>query len=311
MALIKTFKVGAQPIVDGVMIRGRNKYSIAMKKTSGNVLLDKNEVKFVSTLPIIFIRGIISSIESGILSIRSLLFSTEYFDNEVRSEGEDLIASKAEALMLEDEKKAKNAEGWLKFAGILIALGIATLLFFIIPPLIASKMFDNSEFPKSVYFGLLEGGVRILLYIIYLLIFNFLGGRVKSFRRYHAAEHKAINCFEAGRELTVENVKAESYFHPRCGFLILFYTIAISSIIFSFLTIKNLFIAILLRLVVLALSIGISYEISRLFGMFNGKVSRTLNLILGMWIEKFTVEECDDIEAFIALTALKTAMAEE
>lgn len=311
MALIKTFKVGAQPIIDGVMIRGRNKYSIAMKKTSGNILLDKNEIKFVSTLPIIFIRGIISSIESAMLSIKSLLFSAEYFDNEVMSEGDDLIASKAERLMIEDEKKAKNAEEWLKFSGILLALVIAILVFLIVPPVIASNIFDNSEFPKSVYFGLVEGGIRVLLYFIYLVIFKILGGRVKSFRRYHAAEHKAINCFEAGKELSIENVKAESSLHPRCGFLILFYTIVISSIIFSFLTIENLIFAILLRLIVLALSIGISYEISRLFGMFNGKVSRVLNLILGMWIEKFTVEECDDIEAFISLTALKTAMTEE
>ena len=311
MALIKTFKVGAQPIVDGVMIRGRGRYSIAMKKTSGNVLLDKKEINFISGSPIIFIRGIISLIESGILSIKSLLFSTEYFDNEVVSEGDNLVTSKEEMLKLEDEKKAQNAEGWVKFTGILITLVIAMLLFFIAPSIITSNIFDNSEFPKSVYFGLVEGGIRILLYIIYLIIFKFLGGRAKKFRRYHAAEHKAINCFEAGRELSIENVKSESSLHPRCGFLILFYTIVISSIIFSFLTIENLFVAVLLRTIVLALSIGIAYEISRLFGMFNGKVSRTLNLILGMWIEKFTVEECDDIEAFIALTALKTAMTEE
>ena len=311
MALIKTFKAGAQPVVDGVMVRGRNKYAIALKKSSGNILLDKNEIKFISTLPIIFIRGIISLIESGMLGVKSLLFSTEYFDNEVISEGDDLVTSKAEMLRLEDEKKAKNAESWLKFVGTLSVLTILLLIFFIMPPVIASNIFDNSQFPQSVYFGLTEGGIRILIYITYLIIFKFLGGRIENFRRYHGAEHKAINCFEAGREMTIENVKAESYLHPRCGFLILFYTIVISSIIFSFLTIENLILAILIRLIVLALSVGISYEISRLFGMFNGKVSRTLNLILGMWIVKFTVDESDDIETFIALTALKTAMTED
>lgn len=309
MGLVRTFKVGAQPVVDGVMVRGRSKYAIAMRKTNGNILLDKNDVKFFSRIPILFIRGIVSSIESGILGFKSLLFSTEYFDNENVGNANNIVASKEEMYALEDRRKAEEAEGWLKYSGALIAGIIAIIAFFILPVFIASIFFNNVE--ERLWFNIVEGVSRILLYVLFLVVFKFIGSGAEKFRQYLAAEHKAINCFEKGLELNIENVNNQSPFHPRCGFTILFNTILISSIAFVFLGIENLLLAILFRLLILLLSIGVSYEISRFFGLFNGKFSRGLAMIFGMWTQAFVLSNPDEIKMFIALTALKNAMTED
>jgi len=310
MGLIKTFKVGVQPVIDGVVAKGRGQYAIAIKKTNGNILLDKGKLNFISRKPLIFIRGIISFFENCMLSSKMLAYSADYFDNEEKNAGDEEFLSKEEWLNKQDRIKAENTHGWLIFSGILFLMLIAIIGFFILPVLISSLFFDNAGDNSWFWFNVVEGCSRILLSILYLVIFKSLGGMFSKFRHYQAAGNKAVNCFEAGKELSFGNVKNSSKFHPRSAEYILFLSIIICSIALMFIKMDNFFVALLIRMLVLVLSINVAYEISRLFGMFNGKISRTIVMIFGMWIEFFTLTEPDDMEIYIAITAVKNSMTE-
>lgn len=312
MGLIKTFKPGAQPVIDGVMIRGRKKYAIAMKKSSGNILLDKEKVNFVSSkLPIPLIRGIISSIESFLLSMKVLIFSANYFDHEEKSFGDTMISSNADYYTVADAKKAEEAQSWLVFSGVLVLLVAFLALIFIAPVFIASMFFNNFDSNQWLNFNITEAIARAVLYIAGLFIFKLFFAKFRNFGKYHAAEHMTLNCFELGQELSLENVKKCSKFHPRCGVNIFTYIFVIFSVSTIFLRVDNLLLALLFRFLILLGSIGLGYEISRFFGMFNGKFSRAVATIFGMWTELFTLDTPSDIEIFIAITALNNSMIED
>jgi len=310
MGLIKTFKIGALPVIDGVVAEGREQYAIAIKKSNGNILLDKGEKKSILKLPLVFIRGIIALIESGILACKMLLYSAEYFDNEEKNDGDSEILSKEEWLNKQDRIKAESSQNWLVFIGILILLLMAISGFFILPVFISSMFFDNVREESWLLFNVVECASRIILLILYFVIFNFLGGIFRKIRQYHSAANKAINCFEAEKELSLANVKNSSGFHPRSAIFIFFLTVVICSIALIFIKMDNLVLALLIRLLVLILAINISFEISRFFGMFNGKVSRIFAMVFGMWIEKFSISEPDDMQLYVAITAVNNSMIE-
>ncbi len=311
MGLIKTFKLSANPVVEGVTAVGRSKYAIAIKKTNGNILLDKGNAKFISNLPIIFVRGVIKLFEAGALLYKTLLYSAEYFDSEVKEEGETEILFKEEWLKNQDKAKAENSLAWLKFFGTLVLMLAVILGFFILPVVISSLFSNNYGDGQWILFNVIECISRIVLLIIGFVVFKFAGGVFANIRQYSCAINKVLNCFEADRELSIENVKQAYKFHPRALSYIFFLSIVICSIALIFVKMDSLFLAFLIRAGVLVLSIGVAYEISRLFGMFNGGVSKTISMICGMWIEYFTVTEPNDIQLYVAIAAVKNAMIED
>lgn len=311
MGLVKTFKVGAFPVNEGVLVRGRNHYDVAIKKSNGNILLDKGNIKFISRLPIIFIRGIISMIENGALWIKMLLYSAEYFDLEEQNDEDIELLSKEEFLNKQDRIKAENAQSWLIFSVILISLLILTATFFILPSYVASMFFDNVREENWLWFNVVKYSSRVILMYLYFIMFKSLGGIFKKTRQYNCASKKAMNCFELGKELTLENVRNSSGLHPRSLEYILILTVILYSVACIFIKLDNLFLDILIKLGILILSINISYEVSRLFGMFNGKFSRTLAMIFGMWVECFTVTEPSDMQIYIAIAGVENSMIEE
>jgi len=310
MGLIKTFKVSALPVIEGVVARGRDQYAISMKKTNGNILLDKGNVKFVSQMPLIFIRGIISFFETISLTCKMLTYSADYFDKEEKAVSDYELLSKEEMLNKQDRLKAESANKWLIFSSSLIFMLLAIVAFFILPVFISSAFFDNVREENWMLFNVVECVSRIVLLISYFGIFKISGGFIKKIRQYHTAANRAINCFESGIELSYPNVKASKTFHPRSPAYLLFLTVVISSIALIFIKIDSLVLALLIRLLIIVLSINVAYEISRLFGMFNGKVSRFFAMIFGMWIEAFTFEEPDDMQTYVAITAVKNSMVE-
>lgn len=310
MALIKTFKASALPVIEGVVARGRNEYAISMKKSNGNILLDKGGIKFISQLPLIFIRGIISLFEVGSLTCKTFIYSADYFDKEERSSADTELFSREEYLNRQDQQKAENAQSWLAFSGILVLLLVAIVALFILPVFISSLFFDNVRDENWMLFNVVECASRLILLVLYFVVFKVSGGVFKKLRQYHSAANKAINCLESGIDVSYDNAKVASSFHPRAVPFILFLTVIICSVALIFIKMEGLLFALLIRLGILILSINVAYEISRLLGMFNGKFSRAVAMIFGMWIVGLTVSEPDDMQLYVATTAVRNAMIE-
>lgn len=308
----KVKKVGGQAVIEGIMMRGPKKYAVAIKKYNGNILLDKGDVKSVKDkfkfLNIFILRGIVAFFESLILGMKTLIYSADYFDMEEKSMEDKFVVSKEEEIAVENREKIDKQEGWVVFISLVLAIVFCIAIFFILPSFVASMFFNNVDADQRILFNLTEGGIRIVLFFVYL----FLVSLMKDVRRvfqYHGAEHKTINCYEAGDELTVANVKKYSRFHPRCGTSFLFIVMLISIVVFSFVPSSNLIITILARILMLPIVAGISYEIIAFMGMLKGKLGKILTMP-GMWFQCFTTREPDDLQIFIAITALNSALEE-
>lgn len=306
-------KVGGQAVIEGVMMRGPKKYAVAIKKYNGNVVLDKGEVNSikdrVKILNLFILRGIVAFFESLVLGMKTLIFSADYFDMEEKSAEDKFVVSKEEEISVEKRAKIDRQQGWVVFVSLSLAIIFSIALFFILPTFVASLFFNNVDTNDRIWFNVIEGGMRIALFFIYLLLISLMND-VKRVFEYHGAEHKTINCFEAGEELTVENVKKYSRFHPRCGTSFIFIVMIISIVVFAFFKSDNLILTILERIVLLPLVAGISYEVISFFGMLKGKLGRALAMP-GMWFQCFTTKEPDDLQIFIAITALKGALDED
>lgn len=306
-------KVGGQAVIEGVMMRGPKKYAVAIKKYNGNVVLDKGEVKSVkdkvNILNLFILRGIVAFFESLVLGMKTLIFSADYFDMQEKSLEDKFVVSKEEEILAENRAKIDRQQGLVVFISLSLAIVFSIGLFFIFPTFIASLFFNNVDTNERIWFNVIEGGMRIALFFIYLLLISLMKDIQRVFE-YHGAEHKTINCFEAGEELTVENVKKYSRYHPRCGTSFIFIVMVISIVVFAFFKSDNLILTILERIVLLPLVAGISYEIISFFGMLKGKLGRALTMP-GMWFQCFTTREPDDLQIFIAITALKGALDED
>lgn len=306
-------KIGGQAVIEGVMMRGPKKYAVALKKYNGNVILDKGNVTSVKdkvkilNLPIL--RGIVSFFESMSLGMKTLIYSADYFDMEEKSTEDKFVVSKEEEMSVEKRAKVDRQQGWVVFVSLLLAIVFCVAVFFILPTFVASLFFNNVDLNDRIWFNVIEGGMRIALFFIYLFLISLMND-VKRVFEYHGAEHKTINCFEAGEEVTVENVKKYSRFHPRCGTSFIFVVMLISIIVFAFFKSDNLILTILERIVLLPVVAGISYEIISFFGKLKGKLGRALAMP-GMWFQCFTTREPDDLQIFIAITALKGAIDED
>ncbi len=306
-------KIGGQAVIEGVMMRGPKKYAVALKKYNGNVILDKGNVTSVKdkvkilNLPIL--RGIVSFFESMALGMKTLIYSADYFDMEEKSTEDKFVVSKEEEMSVEERAKVDRQQGWVVFVSLLLAIVFCVAVFFILPTFVASLFFNNVDLNDRIWFNVIEGGMRIALFFIYLFLISLMND-VKRVFEYHGAEHKTINCFEAGEEVTVENVKKYSRFHPRCGTSFIFVVMLISIIVFAFFKSDNLILTILERIVLLPVVAGISYEIISFFGKLKGKLGRALAMP-GMWFQCFTTREPDDLQIFIAITALKGAIDED
>lgn len=303
-------RVGGQAVIEGVMMRGPKNYAVAIKKYNGNIVLNKGEAESITDkfpfLKLFIIRGIVGFFESLILGAKTLIFSANYFDLEEKSLEDKVLVSKTEEVSNEEREKLDKQQGWVVFSATVLSIIFCIGLFFILPTFVANLFFNNVDSDQRIWFNVIEGGIRILLFFFYL----FLVSKMSDVRRvfeYHGAEHKTINCYEAGEELTVENVKKYSTLHPRCGTSFLFIVMIVSIIVFAFFKSDNLILTLLERVILLPVIAGVSYEIIRFFGMFKGKFGRAL-VMPGMWFQCFTTREPDDLQIFVAITALNAAI---
>jgi uncharacterized protein YqhQ len=286
--------IGGQAVLEGVMMRGPSHWSLAVRKVDGDIALLDHEINSVMArhrffrLPII--RGIIALGESLAIGFRALAISANYAAQE---EGDD------------EEVSTEIGRGALIFA-FAIAIGFALVLFKVTPALITSWL----PIETTGVFVVVEGLIRVSIFILYLVLISFLPDLKRVFQ-YHAAEHKAINAYEAGEELTPERVQRFSLIHPRCGTAFLLWVMVIAIFVFAFFGQPVWYWLILSRIALLPVIAGIAYELIRFAGKHTGnRVLMTL-LAPGLWLQRLTTREPSLDQLEVSIRALKDVLQRE
>ena len=276
------------------MMKNGDQYAVAVRKPDGEIALQKEVydgiVKWKKLTKIPFVRGIFSFVDSLVLGMKTLSYSASFFEEE---EEEELTEKEA-------EKKEKQ-ENLIMGITMACSVVIAVAIFMVLPYLLSNllKPFVPGRFARTV----IEGIVRIVLFIVYILLIS----KMKDIQRvfmYHGAEHKCINCIEHGMDLTVENVRKSSKQHKRCGTSFLFFVLFVSIIVCFFITTESPVLRVLLRIALLPVIAGISYEIIRLAGNTEHPVVELLSKP-GLALQNLTTKEPDDDMIEVAICSVE------
>lgn len=300
-------KIGGQALIEGIMMRGLDKTSMAVRVPSGEIDIETwgagslVHPKWYRRVPIV--RGVVNMVESLVLGYKCLMKSAEKAGLD-DGEDEEYEPSKFEKFV--EEKFGDHLFKIIGTIGMVLGVAIALLLFMYIPALAVKGL--NHLVALGGFKTLVEGVIKIAIFVGYLALVS----KMKDIRRtfeYHGAEHKSIACYEAGEELTVENVRKHRRFHPRCGTSFLLIVLIISIIIFSVVTWDNLFIRIGLKVILLPVVVGISYEIIKLAGRHDNVVTRIISAP-GLWLQRLTTREPDASQIEVAIAALNEVLPE-
>ena len=286
--------IGGQAVLEGVMMRGPSHWALAVRKVDGDIALVDRSIESVMArhrlfrLPIV--RGVIALGESLAIGFRALAISANYAAQE---EGD------------EEEVSTEIGRGALIFA-FAIAIGFALLLFKVTPALITNWL----PIDATGAFVVVEGLIRVTIFILYLVLISFLPDLKRVFQ-YHAAEHKAINAYEAGEELVPERVQRFSLIHPRCGTAFLLWVMVIAIFVFAFFGQPPWYWLIVSRIALLPVIAGIAYELIRFAGKHTGnRVLMTL-LAPGLWLQRLTTREPSLDQLEVSIRALKDVLKHE
>ena len=337
MSEIKKTSIGGQAVIEGVMMRGPYKTAVSVRKSNGEIAmkLTENKVKGgFRKIPIL--RGIFGFVNSMVIGVNALMYSAQFYEDDGTPKKEDNADNK-------EEKSSSELSGFALFLTLASSLAISIGLFFILPNLIAGfivpqetnttiiatsgelisgEMISGETISgdqvaltttnnKNVLYNVVESIVKIAIFLGYLTLVS----RMKDIKRvfeYHGAEHKTIFCYEHGEELTVENVKKYKRFHPRCGTSFLLFVIIISIIVYTIVgRHPSMLINVLIRIALLPLIAGVSYEIIRFAGKHTeNKCVAWLNKP-GMWLQRLTTREPDDSQIECAINSLKAVIPDD
>lgn len=287
--------IGGQAVLEGVMMKNNDKYAVAIRKPDGEPDVQVEEYKGVcgqfGITKVPFIRGVFAFIDSLVLGMRVTMHSASFYeeDETEKSEGrlEKALGSKADDIMM----------GLTVAISVIIAVSLFMLLPFFVSDLMAGYIRNDS------LIAILEGLVRIAIFIGYIVAISLM----KDIRRlymYHGAEHKCINCIERGRALTVSNVMRSSRQHKRCGTSFLLFVVLVSVIVFFFIRVDNFAIKLLLRIALIPVIAGISYEIIRLAGRSDNLIVRIISAP-GMLMQRLTTKEPDEEMVKVAIASVE------
>ncbi len=305
----KITSIGGQAVIEGVMMRGPHQIAVAVRKPDGEIVIDKKDVKKlgkVAKVPII--RGVVSFVSSMVIGVQALMFSAKFFDVEEEEKPKKEKKQPKKENKKEVTSEEENMPSWMLYLSVFIAICMSMGLFIFLPNLISSIFVINKEANPVVY-NLVESIVKLVIFLGYLMLVSKMKDIQRTFE-YHGAEHKTIFCYENGEELTVENVKKYSRFHPRCGTSFLLFVVVISILVFSLVKVyENPLMNMGLRLLLLPLVAGISYEIIKFAGRSQNKCVTWLNAP-GKWLQRLTTREPDDSQIEVAIESLKAVIPE-
>lgn len=293
--------LGGQAVIEGVMMRSSDLLAVAVRKQDGEISIHREDfVSFLKRYPVLkipILRGAVILLQSLIIGIRSLNYSVEV------------------ALAEEQKKNGKEpAEGsgisaFALGASVVFALVFGLALFFFLPLFLTELLKKASSLlQNSILFNLVDGIIRIIIFVIYIFSISLIKDIRKIFQ-YHGAEHKTVYAYEAGDELTVENVKKFSILHPRCGTSFLLFVMVVAILLFSFLPADQpLYVKIWPRLALLPLIAGISYEVIRQSA--KRRENRFFQALIwpGLFFQRMTTAEPSDEQLSVAIEALKNVL---
>ena len=293
--------VGGQALIEGIMMRGPRQVCTAVRRPDGGIETKLDPVTTFSWQKIPLVRGVLSMIESLIVGYRCLMYSAEISMGEEAFEAEE---SKLDKWI--NEHLGEKAQNFVMSLAAVLGGMLALVLFMVLPTTIVGLL--GKVLPLEGVRALLEGVLKIAIFIGYLALVRNMKD-IKRMFRYHGAEHKTIACYEAGEELTVENIRRHSRFHPRCGTSFLVLVILISILVSSLLPWSSTGLRILLKLLTLPVVMGISYELIKLAGRYDNILTRIISAP-GMWIQRLTTSEPDDNMIEVAIAAVKPVLPE-
>lgn len=289
--------IGGQAVLEGVMMKNKEKYAVAVRKPDGEIEVEVETYQGLAhgskfkELP--FIRGIFNFLDSLILGTRALNYSASFYEEE---EGKETKFDKAM-----DKMSGGNGEkllsGIVTVISIMLAVGI-----FIVLPYFISSLFDSFIRNRSLM-AIIEGVIRIALFLLYVWGISAMKD-IRRLYQYHGAEHKCINCIEKGRPLTVHNVMRSSRLHKRCGTSFIFFVMLVSIVLFFFIQVDNVAEKVILRILLMPVVAGISYEIIRLAGRTDNVFIKILSAP-GMCIQRMTTREPDESMAEVAIASVE------
>lgn len=287
--------IGGQAVLEGVMMKNKENYAVAVRKPNGEIeveienyqgVLQGNKIKEVP-----FIRGIFNFVDSMILGTRVLNYSASFYDEEEES-GSDKKANKPA-----NDKGEKILSAITTIIAVVLAVGI-----FVVLPYFISSFFDDYIRNRSLM-AIIEGVLRIIIFLLYVIVISLMKD-IRRLYQYHGAEHKCINCIEKGRPLTVHNVMRSSRLHKRCGTSFIFFVLVVSIVLFFFIRVDNVLLKVGLRILMMPVVAGISYEIIRLAGRSDNFLVKILSAP-GMLIQRLTTKEPDEGMVEVAIASVE------
>lgn len=289
---MKNSEIGGQAVIEGVMMKNKNQYAVAVRKPDHEIEIKKGtqvsarDKHKIARVPVI--RGVVTFVESLTVGMRTLNESASYFEEE--EDKKERTPEQKE----KDEKKESVLMGLLMVVAVIAAIGI----FVAVPFLISEAL--RRPVPSAQLRGLIEGIIRVVLFVVYVKLISLMED-IKRVFMYHGAEHKTINCVENGLELTIENVKKQNMVHKRCGTSFMLVVMLVSILFFMFIVVGNMWLRMALRVLLIPVIAGISYEFIRFAGSHDGPVINVLSKP-GLWLQGLTTKEPDEdmIEVAIA-----------
>ena len=331
---MKEVHIGGQAVLEGIMMKGPDSYALSVRKPDHEIEVTVTKYNsFGSKSPLLripIIRGVVNFIESLYIGVGTLMKSAEYDDSDEKYEQEWLdekqnkidsfraSGNEDKAIKLEKKvekhkesvekakakEKEKEGSGGYLVLTLIISLAFAIAVFMLLPTFVAGLLYKVTD--SSLLVNLAEGVLRMMIFIGYVWLISMMEEIHRTFM-YHGAEHKTINCMEAGVELTPENVMKHTRFHRRCGTSFLFIVMFISIIVFMFIRTKILWLRLLSRLLLIPVIAGISYEIIRYAGSHENWFARALSQP-GFWVQRLTTREPDAEMCEVAIKSVEAVI---
>lgn len=309
MSKEKSFKtsIGGQALIEGVMMRGPHESAMAVRNPQGEIVIEKIDDGRNKKLPKIVkfpvIRGVVNFISSMALGYKSIMRSAEIagIDDE---DTENM--SKFDKFL--NEKLGDKLFGIIGVIAGVLGVALAVALFLFVPTAVVKWI--NTYYNLGIFTAVAEGVIKIAVFIGYLAAVSLMPDMRRVFQ-YHGAEHKTIACYEAGEELTVENVKKHRRFHPRCGTSFILIMLVLSILIFLAIPAElGVFVRFALRLASLPFVMGIGYEVIKFVGRHDNFFTKIISAP-GLWSQRLTTKEPDDSQIEVAIESLKAVMPED
>ena len=289
--------IGGQAVIEGVMMKNQDLYAVAVRKPNGEIEIDTEEYHGIlhgsAIKKVPFIRGVFNFVDSLILGMRTLTYSASFYEDE---EAKETKTDKAMGKMF-----GANAEKVMMGCTVALSIVLAVAIFMILPYFLSS--FFEKYVRNTSLLALIEGVIRIAIFLIYVVAISLMQD-IKRVYMYHGAEHKCINCIEHGMELTVENVRKSSKQHKRCGTSFLFFVVLVSIVVCFFITVESPVLRVLIRIALLPVIAGISYELIKLAGSSDNPVIGLLSKP-GLAMQNLTTKEPEDDMIEVAIKAVE------